>query len=346
MAWAVPQHSKTSVDKSGRLYIDGTATQPARDQALGVINNWRSSHGFPLNTMQVALRRYAGQVCKGPLIAQRLKRLASIEAKLQRFSGTRLSQMQDIGGARAVVPMVNDVRAVVTAFRNSDLKHTLLTFDDYISVPQASGYRGCHLIYRYNSDKNQTYNGLKIELQIRSRLQHAWATAVETVAMLTRQGLKSSKGAPEWLRFFALMGSVIAAREGTSLVPGTGSDIAAIRRELRQLDAKLGVVEKLKAYSFALRHIDAGLQPAANVGFFLLKVDARTQTLTVQGFRPRDLQSATEAYDELERNTHTDPALDAVLVSVDSLAALRRAYPNYFADTRIFVKVVSLALRG
>ena len=36
---------------------------------------------------------------------------------------------------------------------------------------------------------------------------------------------------------------------------------------------------------------------------------------------------------------------DAVLVSVDSVASLRRAYPNYFADTHKFLELVSDALR-
>jgi hypothetical protein len=34
-----------------------------------------------------------------------------------------------------------------------------------------------------------------------------------------------------------------------------------------------------------------------------------------------------------------------VLVSVDSVASLRRAYPNYFADTHMFLEIVSEALR-
>jgi hypothetical protein len=40
------------------------------------------------------------------------------------------------------------------------------------------------------------------------------------------------------------------------------------------------------------------------------------------------------------------PGLDVVLVSVDSLSSLERAYPNYFADTRVFVELMSQALAG
>ncbi len=35
---------------------------------------------------------------------------------------------------------------------------------------------------------------------------------------------------------------------------------------------------------------------------------------------------------------------DAVLVSVDSMAALRRAYPKYFLDTKRFVEALTHAI--
>jgi len=47
-------------------------------------------------------------------------------------------------------------------------------------------------------------------MQIRSRVQHAWATAVETVDMFSGQALKSSHGDDKWLRFFAVAASEMA----------------------------------------------------------------------------------------------------------------------------------------
>ena len=37
---------------------------------------------------------------------------------------------------------------------------------------------------------------------------------------------------------------------------------------------------------------------------------------------------------------------DAVLVSVESVNNLGRAYPNYFADTRVFLQLMQQALSG
>ncbi len=45
---------------------------------------------------------------------------------------------------------------------------------------------------------------LLIELQLRTRLQHEWATAVETMGTFLQSSLKSSQGPEEWLDFFSL----------------------------------------------------------------------------------------------------------------------------------------------
>jgi ppGpp synthetase/RelA/SpoT-type nucleotidyltranferase len=132
------------------------------------------------------------------LIAQRIKRLSSIEAKLERFPTMTLSQMQDIGGCRAIVSSVSDVQRLSKNIQQSRTQHRFNNCDDYIAVPQGTGYRGIYLIYRFFSDKDlRPCNNLKIEMQLRAILQHAWATAVETVGTLTRQALKSSQGEAE-----------------------------------------------------------------------------------------------------------------------------------------------------
>jgi ppGpp synthetase/RelA/SpoT-type nucleotidyltranferase len=166
--------------------------------ALNVVNNWRSCHAFPLNTMQMGLRRIARQIDDSPLVAQRIKRLSSIELKLRRFPTMTMSQMQDLGGCRASVADLPRVLRLAEALRRSRVKHRLHTIDNYIERPQNSGYRGVHMIYRYYSDKSVTYNGQKIEIQLRSAIQHSWATAVETVGTFTRNALKSSIGPERW----------------------------------------------------------------------------------------------------------------------------------------------------
>ncbi len=342
MAWAVPQHTKGQVDRAGRTLVTTKVPLPDLLDAYSVINNWRSSHSFPLNTFQVTLRNRARQIDGDALIAQRIKRLSSIEAKLVRFPKMNLSQMQDIGGCRSVVSNVAMVRAVVDLHRKSDVKHKLLRVDDYLTMPQPSGYRGVHLIYRYFSDRSETYNGLQIEIQIRSVLQHAWATAVETVGTFLKQALKSSQGHSDWLRFFTVMGSVLAARERTSLVANTPTDRPALLTELRKWVRLLDVERRLQAYGDALRTLE---DPSASTAhYFLLSLDPKADTTTIHGFARGELEYATKQYLELERSLDATTGAEAVLVSVESIAALKRAYPNYFLDTRAFLNAVQRAL--
>lgn len=349
MAWTVPQHSKAKVDAAGKALLagfgdvltdyDGMARYL---MALDVISNWRSSHSFPLNTFQNGLRRRGKRIDPAAIPAQRIKRLASINMKLRRFPGLRLSQLQDIGGCRLVLSDVSMVQQIVNTYKTSDIRHKLATADDYIEKPQKSGYRGVHLIYKYESDKSPVYNGLKIELQIRSALQHAWATAVETVGTFLKQSLKSSMGEAEWLRFFALMGSAIANQEGGSPVANTPANYDDLRREIYNTVENLDVISRLSLYGSALRNFE---QQEDSGQYHILMLDPYAQSIRVRSFGKGRLGVAQAAYLELEKQAE-GTAVDVVLVSVDSVAALRKAYPNYFLDTRIFISVVNDVLSG
>src|SRR6185437_12867512 len=99
MPWTTPIYRRAQVNAAGRALLDVRSVGfEEYIAALGVINNWRSSHSFPLNTMQNGLRGKARQISDNPLVAQRIKRLSSITHKLDRFPQMKLSQMQDIGG--------------------------------------------------------------------------------------------------------------------------------------------------------------------------------------------------------------------------------------------------------
>ena len=215
--------------------------------------------------------------------------------------------------------------------------------DDYIAKPKISGYRGIHLIYKYNSEKIADYNGLYIEIQIRSKLQHAWATAVETVGTFLNQPLKSSLGEVKWLRMFALMGSIIALREKSKvLVPDTPTTKAELVAELRTLVKELDVIDSLQMFSTAINISQPGEKKDKH--YFLLKLIPSQQQMTVSSFSRRQLDQATAAYLEVEKELKTQQGTDAVLVSADSLANLRRAYPNYFLDTQVFLNELSRAI--
>ena len=173
MEWVTPQFTRGQVDAAGRVLVDPTYEFNDFENTLEIVSNWRSAHSRPLYTFRFGLRRYATNVDPGVLVAQRIKRLSSIILKLQLRPTMRLSRMQDIGGCRAVLNSLDAVRELQAQYKSSEIKHKLVSTDDYILNPKTSGYRSLHLVYSYFSDRKATHNGLKIEVQIRSLLQHA-----------------------------------------------------------------------------------------------------------------------------------------------------------------------------
>jgi ppGpp synthetase/RelA/SpoT-type nucleotidyltranferase len=355
MTWAKPNHKREDVNRAGRVLVSVLNANTHEwtqsrweewDEALQILNNWRSCHGYPLNAIQTNLRHAARKFDPQALFAQRTKRLVSMAVKLQRFPNMKLSQMQDVGGCRAVVKSSAAVLGVDRFLRTqSRMMHELATCDDYIAEPRPSGYRGIHHVYRYHSDSpsRHSYNGLKIEMQLRSQYQHAWATAVETVGTFTKEALKSSSGPEAWLRFFTLMGSAIALRERTPLVPGTPSNRTELVQEIDHHAYILAVENRLNGYANMLQKFE---QEAQRAHYYLLQLDPSASQLVITGFQKEEAEKAQQSYLEAERKAKETPGTDAVLVSVDSLAALPRAYPNYFADTRIFVQLLKQVLSG
>ncbi|MFL6203245.1 MAG: (p)ppGpp synthetase, partial [Thermoanaerobaculia bacterium] len=177
------------------------------------------------------------------------------------------------------------------------------------------------------------------ELQLRSRSQHAWATAVETVGTFLQQALKSSEGSESWLYFFRLTGSAFALMEKTPLVPETPTDERELRAAIKQLASKLEVKKTLKAYGQAVQVSSEKVMKSAY--YFLLSFMPSPERLTVYGFRRDQLAQATERYLEVEKDQAGIIGAQTVLVSADSLASLRRAYPNYFLDTQVYMNTLS-----
>lgn len=181
MSWIELKHSKKSVRRAGDYLISEEHNFEHVEHYLecfNILDNWRSSHAYPIQSMLGNFRRKAFEVDKNALVVQRLKRTPSILAKLRRESGMKLDRMEDIGGCRIVVSTKAQVYEVRNVLVDGRTRNVLSRQRDYIKEPKPSGYRGIHLVYKYNGSKKQYINHA-IELQIRSKVQHSWATAVE-----------------------------------------------------------------------------------------------------------------------------------------------------------------------
>ncbi len=335
MAFVSPKFGRSDVNRAGRILASSTASYAEQRWASSVLTNWRASHAYPLNTFQATLRFRLAKVDSKAIAAQRLKRAPSVVSKLQRFPTMKLSQMQDIGGLRAIVSSVARARKLEANYRDKSFKHELVNSKDYITGPKADGYRSIHLVYRYVNRRAKRYNDLLIELQIRTRLQHAWATAVETMGTFLGEALKAGQGPAAWREFFATASAAIAYVEGTPPVPGfEGLSQPGIVARLAATEQQLHVLDKLRTFAIAGPKITAEKGQGA---FHLIVLDSATRTVSIRPFARGHLEQATAAYAEVEERTQRGEAIEAVLVSAGRVEALRRAYPNYFLDTQAFV---------
>jgi hypothetical protein len=339
MKWTVPQHGSSRVTTAGKIISGRKEATENLDEALAfeIAANWRSAHGYPLQVLYMTLRNRAKKIDRYALLAQRLKRMPSIVAKLRRFHGMQLSQMQDLGGCRAVLSSVEKVDELVAIYENSPLTSARLCEKyDHISIPKSDGYRGVHLVYKYDSRKQhlEHYNGLRIEMQIRSRHQHAWATALETIDTFTSQGLKSGLGDSNWKRFFVLASSFIARFEYRPAAVDINIYDPAWLRELHDLLDELKVIDTLEGLRTGLDIAED--IPAASA--YILVLDSKTKTTQVHGFH--NMEAAARAYQTIELQTVNKPHIQAVQVSVESVAALHDAYPNYYLDTENFITLL------
>ncbi|MDR5729146.1 MAG: RelA/SpoT domain-containing protein [Terriglobia bacterium] len=348
--WTKCESSKGEIDRYGLLLVPWWNNRAPAPKDLGrgywVIQNWRSSHAMPLLVFRGHLAKRAEKLDSNAIIAQRLKRFSSIMHKLSRESHMKLSQMQDLGGCRAIVTDIDVLDCLFKLYRDSNDDFSQLEGGmkcyNYVQWPKVDGYRGVHLVGRYNAraKQNEAWNGHRIEIQLRTQLQHAFATAVETVTTFTRAPLKFGGGPDQWRRFFSLMGSSFAIREGTPLVEGTPTNRSELIKELRELTKALKVRQRLKGWTRALNQLPK--REMADAKWILLVLDVSRDTIQTTGYS--DARKAVEAVAAIETSAQASQ-LDAVLVGVNSIRSLRSAYPNYYADTAAFVEALNASLR-
>lgn len=348
MGWTKLKYSKNQIDKSGKFLVASNTTPDQKGGSMDILNNWRSSHSFPLWVFTFRLRDLARKINPNAIVVRRLKRIPSILKKLQRgqTSTMDMSQMQDIAGCRAVMNDIGEVNKLLDIYKKRDkgLYHKLKNKKDYIQFPKNDGYRSVHLIYKYLSSKNEEYNGLLIEIQIRTKLQHYWATAIETVDHFTKQAIKSNEGEKDWIDFFKLVSSAFAYMESVPLVPDTPIDQKELKNQIQELSGKLKVAKKMREWTRFHKSIEVFEKNSkVKYDFYLLNLDLGTRETQITGYFKNQEELANSEYSKHEERmlANKEKDRDIVLVSAETIKELRKAYPNYFLDAREFIKVLN-----
>lgn len=133
------------------------------------------------------------------------KSTASIIAKLNRERG-RLSKMQDIAGCRIEVDNLEEqdrvVADLVAKFPNAAVHDR--------RIKPSHGYRAVHLVV--------DSGGFLVEIQVRTPLQHGWASAVEKLADTIDPDIKYGGGADEIRKIISLMSQTVGLIEALEIV--------------------------------------------------------------------------------------------------------------------------------
>src|SRR5690606_16195434 len=213
-------YTRNQIKKAGKVFKSKELPNKEElDEAINSLTYWRSIHGQILEEFEDKILQIALEVDKNAIIAKRLKRTPSIVRKLRRLNHIQLNSMQDIAGLRIIVDSMFKVKKLVKILKSNKFTYEHKLEDDYITTPKTSGYRSFHLIFKNNDSVNKELDGLLIEVQVRTLVQHAWATAVEIMGTYLNTQLKFNEGKQKWLNYFALNSSAFSYLENTNQVP-------------------------------------------------------------------------------------------------------------------------------
>ncbi len=333
--------TKSQVNKAGILLTKETTPEEKRDNALQIVSAWRRAHNYPLQVFTTTLEKYAKEISPEAITVQRLKRIPSIIKKLQRTypgqKGTiKLTRMQDIAGCRSILPTLKDVQLLQQKYEKSRLRHKKIKENNYLLEPKEDGYRSLHLIYAFQSEKNkQEYNDKLIEIQIRTQLQHLWATAVETTGFFIGQALKLSEGEEDWKEFFQLVSIAFARKEETPELKQNKK----LYQLIREKEKKLFAITKMKKWNESIRLFEE-MSSKKEKEYFVLELDTIQEKTTISSFTKQEEEKAIELYAKIEKKIYGRKEYDVVLVGAKNITTLKEAYLNYFADTKEFIKEI------
>jgi ppGpp synthetase/RelA/SpoT-type nucleotidyltranferase len=340
--YAQPAYSKNRVDQAGVRATQGQAS----DEDITVIENWRASHAQLLNTFKQIL--YNRQRKVEANIVQRLKRRPTIINKLARDPGmrVRLSQMQDIAGSRVICQEFDDLYAFKALMDQGGFSHVLRYEKDYIKDPKPDGYRGIHQIYSYHVEPrkrragaDQPWNGMRIEIQYRTLVQHSWATAVETIGLLTTNNPKFNQGNEDFIAFFTVCSELIARHyeNTTASLPHLSNRELVDRFDSLDRETHIfNIFERVNA-----RVEDERFEKTSILIFYYSEIGENNR-VEVRSYE--SVNAAIRDYNDLEGRLAGEA--DVVLVKAEGKESMRSAYRNYFADTAEFIGFVKEALNA
>lgn len=306
--------SNTRINKIGEnIAARGGEITP---EELEQLQEFRTSFSKPLVNIFNKTRELADKINQSSILAFRLKRIDTIINKLSREKEMDLSRMGDIGGIRCIFYNEAEVYKAKALIEN--------TFEsggktrDYINeIKRDIGYKSIHMYVK------DPISQKRIEIQLRTRNHHNWATLIEITDLLYDLRLKELgfESNEKFGKFHALMSS---------------------DKELSKVEAEL-VYDVLDKYNFisvlskTFRKNNAEVKKRwsseeKNNSFFLIEA-SKKDIPTLKSFKT--FEEAENAYFEKYKE---NSSAEIVLTSIKkpNFKQISVAYANYILSYHTF----------
>lgn len=323
--------SKSAIDKAGNILAkEKFQTYEEWESSDAIFDEFRQAHLQPLTSTTIALQNWFRADNASYIIVQRLKRKPQILRKLKRLN-TRLTQLQDIGGLRVIVDQNSDVDKLIEYITSKLKQQTSIVVKRIVDYREKgrddSGYRAAHIVMERD--------GVFLELQIRSRIQHYWAELIERTSVIYGYVIKELEGDRRVIDYFKDLSNLFYLIE-TGQQPDSSQkiDIERSRIEaetiINESDTKnilSGYVNEGIVKTLVDKEKRTGESNFNNWIFIFNWNQGIFVDWTNVSLNPDE---AIKSYVEYENKYPADKGFEVVLVGTSSVANVRETHSHYF----------------
>lgn len=322
--------SKTKIDRAGvglakEKYPDVDAWIEYED----ALDEYRKAHLQPLTETTLELQHWLAGYKSDYYIAQRLKRKPQIIRKLQRLS-VRLTQLQDIGGCRIIVEKNTEVDRLFSFIRQRVESQSTLTIErvtDYRERGRdVTGYRALHVLL--------SRDGYKLELQIRSQIQHYWSESIERTSVIYGYYLKENEGDPAVIGYFQRLSDAFFELEsGRQPSPKSKLEIDQLKAQSEKIIQASERGQVLDSYVNEAIIKTLTEKEARNpnpINNWIIVFDWNSGAFVSWDIVGRNPEEAMEAYVRYENSYPVEKNFEVVLIGSSRVATVRRTHSHYF----------------
>ena len=172
--------TKGEIDRLGQKI--GASAEVSQED-LNKLQEFRQTFQEPISNVFNFVLGVERKVDKQCIVTYRIKRIDTIVEKLRRFHENpngkmNLSRMWDIAGCRCILNSTDEDKLYVLLKKMQKEYGRDCKVNDYVAEQKDSGYRSIHIYVKDHQTQKP------IEIQIRNKAQHNWATLVEIVDLL------------------------------------------------------------------------------------------------------------------------------------------------------------------